>query len=90
MTEHASTPKNPATGPVATTDHAAFAHVARSYYPGIVALFTTVLIISNICATKGVAFFGDFVRMHRDLLADATEEIIFEKFGKRSDAIVSH
>ncbi|WP_420750922.1 queuosine precursor transporter [Rhodococcus sp. O3] len=59
MTEHASTPNDPATGPVATTDHAAFAHVARSYYPGIVALFTTVLIISNICATKGVAFFGD-------------------------------
>ncbi|NLE82639.1 MAG: VUT family protein, partial [Rhodococcus sp.] len=53
MTEHASTPKTTATP---APEHAAFAHVARSYYPGIVALFTTVLIISNICATKGVAF----------------------------------
>jgi uncharacterized integral membrane protein (TIGR00697 family) len=37
----------------------AFARVAHSYYPIIVALFTATLIISNVCATKGVAFFGD-------------------------------
>lgn len=37
----------------------AFARVAQSYYPIIVALFTATLIISNVCATKGVAFFGD-------------------------------
>lgn len=40
-------------------NHAAFARVARGYYPLIVALFTTTLIISNICATKGVEFFTD-------------------------------
>lgn len=40
-------------------DHVAFARVARGYYPAIVALFTATLIISNICATKGVEFFGD-------------------------------
>ncbi|WP_082393646.1 queuosine precursor transporter [Nocardia arizonensis] len=40
-------------------DHAAFAQVARGYYPAIVALFTATLIISNICATKGVEFLGD-------------------------------
>ncbi|WP_036529544.1 queuosine precursor transporter [Nocardia sp. CNY236] len=39
--------------------HAAFAHVARGYYAPIVALFTATLIISNICATKGVEFLGD-------------------------------
>jgi len=33
--------------------------VGRSSYPGIVVLFTAVLMISNICATKGIAFFGD-------------------------------
>lgn len=41
------------------TEHATFAHVARGYYPTFVALFTAVLLISNICATKGVAFFSD-------------------------------
>ncbi|MET8773506.1 queuosine precursor transporter [Nocardia sp. NPDC050713] len=40
-------------------DHAAFAQVARGYYTPIVALFTATLIISNICATKGVEFFRD-------------------------------
>lgn len=50
MTEH-----GPATTP--TTDHVAFAHVGRSSYPGILVLFTAVLMISNICATKGIAFF---------------------------------
>ncbi|NLE80938.1 MAG: queuosine precursor transporter [Rhodococcus sp.] len=38
---------------------ATFAHVSRGYYPTIVALFTATLLISNICATKGVAFLGD-------------------------------
>lgn len=37
--------------------HAAFAQVARGYYTPIVVLFTATLIISNICATKGVQFF---------------------------------
>ncbi|MGV9743262.1 queuosine precursor transporter [Nocardia farcinica] len=41
------------------SDQVAFAQVARGYYPLIVALFTATLIISNICATKGVEFFGD-------------------------------
>ncbi|WP_328389985.1 queuosine precursor transporter [Nocardia sp. NBC_00416] len=39
--------------------HAAYAQVARGYYAPIVALFTATLIISNICATKGVQFFAD-------------------------------
>lgn len=39
---------------------AAFAHVARGYYPILVAAFTTTLIISNVCATKGVAFLTDY------------------------------
>lgn len=39
--------------------HPAFAHVGRSAYPGLVALFTAVLMISNITATKGIAFFTD-------------------------------
>ncbi|MFC9893025.1 queuosine precursor transporter [Nocardia sp. NPDC127579] len=39
-------------------DHAAFAQVARGYYTPIVALFTATLIISNVCAGKGVEFFG--------------------------------
>ncbi|EOM74945.1 hypothetical protein Rrhod_3721 [Rhodococcus rhodnii LMG 5362] len=38
-------------------NHATFAHVGRSYYPIFVAVFTAVLLISNIAATKGVAFF---------------------------------
>ncbi|MEW1739368.1 queuosine precursor transporter [Nocardia beijingensis] len=46
-------------GPGRPADHAAFAQVARGYYAPIVALFTATLIISNICATKGVEFFGD-------------------------------
>lgn len=41
------------------TEHAAFAKAAGGYYTPVVALFTAVLIISNICATKGVQFFGD-------------------------------
>ena len=39
---------------------AAFAHVARGYYPILVAVFTATLIISNVCATKGVAFLTDY------------------------------
>ncbi|MGO4617961.1 queuosine precursor transporter [Nocardia sp. 2YAB30] len=39
--------------------HAAFAQVARGYYTPIVAVFTATLIISNICATKGVQFLTD-------------------------------
>jgi hypothetical protein len=34
-------------------------------------------------ADIGNSFFGDSQRMHRDLLADPTEEIISKKFGKR-------
>ncbi|WP_227997991.1 queuosine precursor transporter [Nocardia australiensis] len=41
------------------SDHAAFAQVARGYYTPVVALFTATLIISNICATKGVQYFAD-------------------------------
>jgi queuosine precursor transporter len=37
---------------------AQFAHVSRGYYPTIVALFAATLIISNVTASKGVAFFG--------------------------------
>lgn len=40
-------------------EHAAFAQAARGFYPIIVAVFTATLIISNICATKGVEFFAD-------------------------------
>jgi len=35
---------------------AAFATVTRSYYPTIIAIFAPLLLISNICATKGVEF----------------------------------
>src|SRR5690606_32879331 len=51
--EHGPDPASPA------PSHAAFASVGRSAYPGLLVLFTAVLIISNITATKGVAFFGD-------------------------------
>ncbi|WP_413251376.1 queuosine precursor transporter [Tomitella gaofuii] len=37
-------------------DGAAFAAVTRSYYPAIIAIFAPLLLISNLCATKGVAF----------------------------------
>lgn len=50
MTEHVQTQQS---------DHTHFARVVRSHYPGLVALFTAVLIISNVAAGKGVAFFGD-------------------------------
>jgi len=51
-TPHA-TQRQPEPGRPAS-NHAAFAQVARGYYPLIVAAFTATLIISNICATKGV------------------------------------
>jgi uncharacterized integral membrane protein (TIGR00697 family) len=39
-------------------EHAAFAKAAGGPFTLIVTLFTTTLMISNICATKGVQFFG--------------------------------
>ncbi|MBO0854577.1 MAG: queuosine precursor transporter [Nocardia sp.] len=39
------------------TEHASFAQAAGGPFTLIVTLFTTTLIISNICATKGVQFF---------------------------------
>jgi uncharacterized integral membrane protein (TIGR00697 family) len=36
--------------------HAAFAQVGSAYYPALVAVFTALVIISNVTATKGVAF----------------------------------
>jgi queuosine precursor transporter len=39
-----------------TTDHATFARVGSAYYPILVAVFTALVIISNVTATKGVAF----------------------------------
>jgi len=36
--------------------HAAFAQVGSAYYPVFVAVFTALVIISNVTATKGVAF----------------------------------
>ncbi|MFD6883528.1 queuosine precursor transporter [Rhodococcus sp. NPDC060084] len=53
MTQHETN------SPSSASPQAAFASVGRSSYPGIVVLFTAVLMISNICATKGIAFFGD-------------------------------
>lgn len=41
-----------------SAQHAAYAQADRGHYTPIVAVFTAVLIISNICATKGVAFFA--------------------------------
>ncbi|ONM46491.1 queuosine precursor transporter [Nocardia donostiensis] len=40
--------------------HAAFAQVTRGYYTPLVALFTATLIISNICATKGVQLLSGY------------------------------
>jgi hypothetical protein len=36
--------------------HPGFARVGSAYYPGLVAVFTALVIISNVTATKGVAF----------------------------------
>ncbi|UNB52219.1 queuosine precursor transporter [Mycolicibacterium sp. YH-1] len=38
------------------TEHPGFARVGSAYYPGLVAVFTALVIISNVTATKGVAF----------------------------------
>ena len=49
----------PVTERTTTTDetqHAAFAQVGSAYYPVLVAVFTALVIISNVTATKGVAF----------------------------------
>ena len=40
----------------ASADRPAFASVGSSYYPILVAVFTALVIISNVTATKGVAF----------------------------------
>ncbi len=37
-------------------EHAAFARVGSAYYPVLVAVFTALVIISNVTATKGVEF----------------------------------
>ncbi|KQU28023.1 queuosine precursor transporter [Rhodococcus sp. BP-349] len=37
---------------------ASFAHISRGFYPAIVALFVATLLISNVAASKGVAFFA--------------------------------
>ena len=37
-------------------EHTAFAQVGSRYYPAFVAVFTALVIISNVTATKGVAF----------------------------------
>ncbi|AFM15089.1 conserved hypothetical integral membrane protein [Mycolicibacterium chubuense NBB4] len=37
-------------------EHATFARVGSAYYPILVAVFTALVIISNVTATKGVAF----------------------------------
>lgn len=39
-----------------TAKHAAFASVGSAYYPALVAVFTALVIISNVTATKGVEF----------------------------------
>ena len=47
------------TGPrdqTTTKEHAAFAQVGSAFYPALVAIFTALVIISNMTATKGVAF----------------------------------
>ncbi|WP_305095103.1 queuosine precursor transporter [Prescottella sp. R16] len=50
-------PQSPQSRPPAASDPAAFALVSRGHYATLVALFAVTLLISNICATKGVAFF---------------------------------
>lgn len=52
MNESTSPPPHRASG-----EPAAYAEVGRGYYAPIVAIFTATLIVSNICATKGVSFF---------------------------------
>ncbi len=40
----------------AKQEHAAFAQVGSAFYPALAAVFTALVIISNVTATKGVAF----------------------------------
>ncbi|MGB0437878.1 MAG: queuosine precursor transporter [Mycobacterium sp.] len=42
--------------PADRESHAAFARVGSAYYPVLVAVFTALVIVSNVTATKGVAF----------------------------------
>lgn len=42
--------------PAERESHAAFARVGSAYYPVLVAVFTALVIVSNLTATKGVAF----------------------------------
>jgi queuosine precursor transporter len=42
--------------PDVTEEHPGLARVGSAYYPGLVAVFTALVIISNVTATKGVAF----------------------------------
>ncbi|MBB2988731.1 hypothetical protein FHR72_000188 [Mycolicibacterium iranicum] len=44
------------TDPAAPDTHASFARVGSGYYPVLVAVFTALVIISNLTATKGVEF----------------------------------
>ncbi|WP_038169788.1 queuosine precursor transporter [Tomitella biformata] len=46
----------PVSGQAPATAGATFASISTAYYPTIVAIFAPLLLISNICATKGVAF----------------------------------
>lgn len=51
-----SEPTEPVSGQAPATTGASFASISTAYYPTIVAIFAPLLLISNICATKGVAF----------------------------------
>lgn len=51
-----SEPSDPVSGQVPVKAGTAFASISTAYYPTIVAIFAPLLLISNICATKGVAF----------------------------------
>ncbi|MGE2732660.1 queuosine precursor transporter [Mycolicibacterium vaccae] len=44
------------TEPTTADNHVAFARVGSAYYPVLVAVFTALVIISNVAATKGVEF----------------------------------
>ncbi|MFF3568101.1 queuosine precursor transporter [Nocardia jiangxiensis] len=57
MSETRQTPEIDESGRPAA-EHASFARAVGSPYTLIVVVFTTTLMISNICATKGVQFFG--------------------------------
>ena len=44
------------TSPQTPTEHRGFATTGSAYYPILVAVFTGLVLISNVAATKGVAF----------------------------------